>query len=105
MNAALCELTNEQDGTMPPTTIYIESKSAIAMGANFKDTNTRHIMRCYHCERENIATNPFTAKWISNEIQIADIGTKLNDGPKHKMLTEMIMITVEDQSKPLNQEG
>jgi len=45
------------------------------------------------------------AKWISNEIQIADIGTKLNDGPKHKMLTEMIMITVEDQSKPLIQEG
>jgi hypothetical protein len=55
--------------------------------------------------RENIASNQFTAKWISNEIQIADIGTKLNDGPKHKMLTEMIMIKVEDQSKPLVQEG
>jgi hypothetical protein len=102
----LCELTNKQDETMPLTTIYFDSKSAIAMGANFKDTkHTRRIMRCYHYVRENIASNQFTAKWISNEIQIADIGTKLNDGPKHKMLTEMIMIKVEDQSKPLVQEG
>jgi hypothetical protein len=35
-------------------------------------------------------TNRFTVKWISNEIQIADIGTKLSDGPKHKLLTEKI---------------
>ncbi len=76
------------------------------MGANFKDTkHTRHIMRRYHYVREIIASNRFMAKWISNKIQIADIGTKLNDGPKHKILTEMIMITVEDQSKPLIQEG
>jgi hypothetical protein len=55
--------------------------------------------------RENIASNRFTAQWISNKIQIANIGTKLNDGPKPKMLAEMIMIMVTDQNKPLIQEG
>jgi hypothetical protein len=101
-----CELTNERDEAMPPTTTYFNSKSAIAMRVNFKDTkHTRHIMRRDHYVHENIASNRFMAKWISNKIQIADIGTKLNDGPKHKMLTEMIMITVGDQSKPLIQEG
>jgi hypothetical protein len=94
----LCELEGTHDETMEATSIYFDSKSAIAMGINYKDTkHTRHIMRRYHYVRENIAANRFIAKWISNEIQIADIGTKLNDGPKHKILTEMIMVNIQDQ--------
>jgi hypothetical protein len=102
----LCELEGIQDEDMDTTSIYFDSKSAVAMGINYKDTkHTRHIMRRYHYVRQNIAANRFTAKWISNEIQIADIGTKLNDGPKHKLLTEMILIKVKDQKRSFIQEG
>jgi len=102
----LCELEGIQDEDMGTTSIYFDSKSAVAMGINYKDTkHTRHIMRRYHYVRQNIAANRFTVKWISNEIQIADIGTKLNDGPKHKLLTEMILIKVKDQKRSFIQEG
>lgn len=94
----LCELEGSHDETMEAMSIYFDSKSAIAMGNNYRDTkHTHHIVWRYHYVRENIAANRFIAKWISNEIQIADIGTKLNYGPKHKLLTEMIMINVQDQ--------
>ncbi len=101
----LCELEGTTDEKMPPTTMYFNSKSAIAIGMNYKDTkHTRHIMQQYHYVRENIANNCFSTKWICNKIQIADIGTKLNDGPKHKVLAEIVMIKVKDQ-KELVQEG
>jgi len=94
----LCELEGIHDEDMEPTSIYFDSKSAIAMEIKYKDTkHTQHIMRRYHYVRENISANQFTATWISNEIQIADIGTKLNDSPKHKLLTEMVLVTVKDQ--------
>jgi hypothetical protein len=101
-----CKLEGIQDETMESTSIYFDSKSAIAMGINYKDTkHTHHIMRWYHHVRQNIAVNWLTATWISNEIQIADIGTKLNDGPKHKVQTEMIMIKVKDQKQALIREN
>jgi hypothetical protein len=94
----LCELEGIHDEDMEPTSIYFDSKSAIAMEIKYKDTkHTQHIMRRYHYVRENISANRFTATWSSNEIQIADIGTKLNDSPKHKLLTEMVLVTVKDQ--------
>ncbi len=44
---------NEQD--LPSTTIYFDSRSAIAMGDSYRDTkHTRHILRCYHYVRESI---------------------------------------------------
>jgi hypothetical protein len=104
----LCEMENISEENMAATTIYFDSKSAIAMGANYKDTkHTRHIMRRYHYVRENIAAKRFTTQWIGTEFQISDIGTKLNDGPRHKTLMEMILIKVKDQSvnNTLVQEG
>jgi len=54
----LCELEGTTDEKMPPMTIYFNSKSAIAISANYKDTqHTRHIMRCYHYVQHNIAIN------------------------------------------------
>jgi hypothetical protein len=42
----LCELEGIEDADMAPTTIFFDSKSAIAMGSSYKDTkHTRHIMR------------------------------------------------------------
>jgi hypothetical protein len=104
----LCEFEGVRDEDAPPTTIYFDSKSAIAMGINYKDTkHTRHIMRCYHYVRENIAANRFSSKWISTEFEIADIGTKNNDGPHHKFLMELMLVKVKDQKdqKSLIQEG
>ncbi len=91
----LCELTIITDEAMPPTSIYFDSRSAIAMGASFRDTkHTRHIMRRFHYVREKIAANRFTAQRITTEFQRADIGKKLNDGPRHKVLMDLIMIEV-----------
>jgi len=101
----LCEFEGITDEDMAATTIYFDSKSAIAMGADYKDTkHMRHIMRRFHYVRENIASNHFTSKWISTEFQIADIGTKNNDGPRHKFLVHLTMVKVKDQ-KHLIQEA
>jgi hypothetical protein len=101
----LCEFEGIRDEDKPPTSMYFDSKSAIAMGVNYKDTkHTRHIMRRYHYVRENIAANRFSSKWISTEFEIADIGTKNNDGPRHKFLVELALVKVKDQ-RSLIQEG
>jgi hypothetical protein len=101
----LCEFEGVRDEDTPATSMFFDSKSAIAMGVNYKDTkHTRHIMRHYHYVRENIAANRFSSKWISTEFEIADIGTKNNDGPRHKFLMELILVKVRDQ-KSLIQEG
>jgi hypothetical protein len=102
----LCKLTNITEEAMPPTSIYFVSRSAIAMGASFWDTkHTSHIMRRFHYVRENIAAIWFTAQWITTEFQLADIGTKLNDGPHHNVLMDLIMIEVKDHSTAMVQEG
>jgi hypothetical protein len=102
----LCKLTNITDEAMPPISIYFDSRSAIAMGASFWDTkHTRHIMQRFHYVRENIAAIWFTAQWITTEFNLADIGTKLNDGPCHKVLMDLIMIEVKDHSTAMVQEG
>ncbi len=101
----LCEFDGVKDEETPATTVYFDSKSAIAMGANYKDTkHMRHIMRRYHYVRQNIAANRFKTQWIGTEFQIADIGTKNNDGPRHKVLMELCLVKVKDQ-KALIQEG
>jgi hypothetical protein len=42
--------------------------------------------------------------WITSEFQIADIGTKITPGPRHKFLVELIHIKVGDQLMQI-QEG
>jgi hypothetical protein len=75
------------------------------MRSSYKDTkHTRHIQRRYHYVRENIANNRFSMDWITSEFQIADIGTKITPGPRHKFLVELIHIKVGDQLMQI-QEG
>jgi hypothetical protein len=101
----LCEMEGIEESNMAATNVYFDSKSAIAMGASYRDTkHTRHIMRRYHYVREGIANNRFTSKLISTVAQLADIGTKQTPGPRHTYLMELIHIKVKDQQKQI-QEG
>jgi hypothetical protein len=101
----LCEFEGIKDEEKPATMIYFDSKSAIAMGANYKDTkHTRRFMQRFHYVRQNIAANRFASSWITTEFQLADIGTKNNDGPRHKLLVELALVKVKDH-KSLIQEG
>ena len=101
----LCELEGIEEANMAPTTMFFDSKSAIAMGSSYRDTkHTRHIMRRYHYVRNEIAANRFSMKWIGTEFMIGDIGTKQTPGPRHTFLVELIHIKVRDQWS-LIQEG
>jgi hypothetical protein len=105
----LCEKEGIVESSMPPTTIYFDSKSAMALGNSYKDTkHTRHIMRRYHYVRVNIAANPLNMQCNPMQFKIADIGTKQTPSPRHQFLVEMIHITGKDESKKkstLVQEG
>jgi hypothetical protein len=85
----LCELEGIEDADMAPTTMFFDSKSAIAMGSSYKDTkHTRHIMRRYHYVRNEIVAKRFSMNWISTEFMIHDIGTKQTPGPRHTFLID-----------------
>ncbi len=56
----LCELEGIEETSMVPTTMFFDSKSAIAMGSSYRDTkHTRHIMRRYHYVRNEIVAKRF----------------------------------------------
>ena len=104
----IAELEGSDEQTMAPTYIYFDSKSAVAMGASYKDTkHTRHILRRYHYVREGVNSKRFIMYWIDNSLQMADIGTKNNLGPKHQQLVEKFHVTIQDQqpNQPQIQEG
>jgi hypothetical protein len=104
----IAELEGSDEQTMAPTYIYFDSKSAVAMGASYKDTkHTRHILRRYHYVREGVNSKRFIMYWIDNSLQMADIGTKNNLGSKHQQLVEKVHVTIQDQqpNQPQIQEG
>jgi hypothetical protein len=101
----LCGLEGLEETSMPPTTMFFDSKSAMAMGNSYQDTkHTRHIMRRYHYLRNEIVANRFAMKWIGTKFMFSDIGNKLTPGPRHTFLVELIHIKVQDQ-RSLIQEG
>ncbi len=58
--------------------IFIDNRSAVDMGASFKDTQrTKHMMRSYHYVREEVESNQHALIWITNGAQVADMGTKI----------------------------
>ena len=78
-----------------PISLFLDSKSAIAMGNSFKDTkHTRHIMRRYHFVRAAVAAKRYELKWITTEFQLADIGTKQLPGPPLALLRDIILTKV-----------
>jgi hypothetical protein len=61
-----------------PIQIFIDNRSAIDMGASFKDTQrTRHMMRRYHYIREGVESNQHALIWITTTAQVSDMGTKI----------------------------
>ncbi len=61
-----------------PIQIFIDNRSAVDMGASFKDTQrTRHMMRRYHYVREGVESNQHALIWITTTAQVADMGTKI----------------------------
>jgi len=96
----LCELEGMDESSMPPTTMFFDSRSAMAMGNSYRDTkHTRHIMRRYHYVRNQIVANRFSMKWIGTEFMMSDIGTKQTPGPRHTFLMELIHIKSEGSAK------
>jgi hypothetical protein len=101
----LAELEGIEESDLPPTAMFFDSKSAIAMGESYKDTkHTRHIMHRYHYVRDGITSNRFTMNWLRTGIQFADIGTKNNPGPRHQVLLELIHVKA-GNLQPQIQEG
>jgi hypothetical protein len=99
----LAMMLDELEGNAEPrmgVPILLDSKSAIAMGNSFKDTkHTRHIMRRFHYVREGVDSGRFALFWIGTEDMLADIGTKQTPGPRHTLLTNLILVPVQDASK------
>ncbi len=58
--------------------IFINNRSAVNMGASFKDTQrTLHMMRRCHYMREGLESNQNALIQITTTAQVADMGTKI----------------------------
>jgi hypothetical protein len=78
-----------------PIQILIDSRSAVDMGASFKDTKrTRHMIRRYHCVREGVESNQHALIWIPTNAQLADIGTKILGRVLLDSFKELIFVKV-----------
>ena len=99
----LAMMLDELEGNSEPRLhipIILDSKSAIAMGNSCKDTkHTRHIMRRFHYVCEGVDSGRFDLFWIMTDDMLADIGTKQTPGPRHTLLTNYILVPVQDSSK------
>jgi hypothetical protein len=96
----LAELEGVEETDLKPTIIFFDSNSAIAMGKSYKDTkHTRHIMRRYHYVRGGISSNRFIMEWLRTNVQLADIGTKNNPGPRHAELLNLIHVKLGNLTK------
>ena len=98
----LAMILDEFEGRTEPRRaipILLDSKSAIAMGNSFRDTkHTRHIMRRFHYVREGVDSGRFVLCWIGTDDMLSDIGTKQTPGPRHTLLTNTILVPVNDVS-------
>jgi hypothetical protein len=96
-NMILEDLT--QQTSSPPIPLIMDSKSGIAIGSSFKDTkHTRHILRRYHYVRDAFNNNRFHPLWISQEFELADIGTKNLPCPRHSFLRSLCLVPILDSS-------
>jgi hypothetical protein len=78
-----------------PIQIFIDNRSAIDMGASFKDTQrTRHMMRRYHYVRVGVESNQHTLIWITTTAQVADMGTKILGRILLDLFKELIFVKV-----------
>ena len=75
----VAELLNEDPDIVPKedTLIVLDSKSAMCMAKNGRDTkHTRHIARIMHLVRNGEKCKMHKIGWCQGGLQLSDIGTK-----------------------------
>ena len=93
------ELLNKDTDIFPEevTLIVLDSKSAMCMAKNGKDTkNTRHIARRMHFVRNGEKCKMHKIDWCEGGLQLADIGTKNVSEPDLTPRMKYIMVRLEN---------
>ena len=92
------ELLNEDPDMVPEEAhlIVLDSKSAMCMAMNGKDTkHTRHIARRMHFVRNGEKCKMHNIDWCEGGLQLADIGTKNVSEPDLTPRMKYIMVRLE----------
>ena len=77
--------------------IVLDSKSAMCMAKNGKDTrHTRHIARIMHFVRNGEKCKMHKIDWREGGMQLADIGTKNVGEPNQTLRMKYIMVRLEN---------
>ena len=93
------ELLNKDPGifTEEAPLIVLDSKSAICMAKNSKDTkHTRHIARIIHFVRNGEKYKMHKIDWCEGSLQLADIGNKNVSEPDLTPSMKYIMVRLEN---------
>ena len=86
--------------------IVLDSKSAMCMAKNGKDTkHTRHIARRMHFVRNGEKMQDAKINWCEGGLQLADIGTKNVSEPDLTPRIKYIMVRIENRYRTLVLEG
>ena len=102
------ELLNEDPHIVPEEAplIVLDSKSAMCMAKNGKDTkHTRHIARRMHFVRNGEKIKMHKIDWCEGGLKLADIGTKNVSEPDIIPRMKYIMVRLENLDRTLVQEG
>ena len=93
------ELLNEDPDMVPKEAplIVLDSKSAICMAKNGKDTkHTRHIARIIHSVRNGEKCKMHKIEWCEVGLQLVDIGTKNLSEPDLTPRMKYIMVRLDN---------
>ena len=86
--------------------IVLDSKSAMCMAKNGKDTkHNRYIARRMHFVRNGEKCKMHKIYWCEGGLQLAYIGTKNISEPDLTPIMKYIMVRLENQDRKLVQEG
>ena len=102
------ELLNKDPDIVPKEAplIVLDSKSAIRMANNGKDTkHTRHISRRINFVRNGEKYNMHKIDWCEGGMQLVDIGTKNVSEPDITPRMKYIMVRLENRDRAFVQEG
>ena len=102
------ELLNKDPDIVPEEAplIVLDSKSAMCMAKNVKDTkNTRNIARRMHFVRNEEQWKMHKIDWCEGGLQLADIGTKNVNEPDLTLRIKYIMVILKNWDITLVQEG
>ena len=102
------ELLNKDLDIVPEEAplIVLDSKSAMCMAKNVKDTkHTRHIARRMHSVRNGEKCKMHNIDWCEGGLQLVDIATKNVGEPDLTPRMKYIMVTLDNIDITLVQEG